>query len=139
MSRTNIDDCSSIECLKLGFVSFSESINELVLKQLALKFKNLKQLQCFIYGRCDSRLLLFWKHLTPIIVANNTLVELKTSHFFFGNEFDRLTKAIEQEKLAIDKIEIDIHNLCWDLKFKYIKKLIVNPNLKYLIISTIDK
>ena len=55
-------DCSNINKLILYKMTFDKSTNEIILKQLALIFVNLKILEIAIYKQIDDNVLVFYQY-----------------------------------------------------------------------------
>ena len=106
------------------------SINEMILKQLALKFNNLRTLEMG-FSDCnyfhDDNVLLFWQLLKPIISKNKTMVKLKVGSFssLRQDECGLLSERMNEKDLKIDKLIIDSTDnmlFCWDGAIKLIQK-----------------
>ena len=101
-------DCSNIAKLILNDVTFDDnSINEVILKQLALKFDNLKTLEIGINRKVDiyNNVLLFWQLLKPIISKNKTKVDLTIRHLGW-HQPSLLSQQMDEKDLKIDKLII---------------------------------
>ena len=100
-------DCSNIESLFLRWITFSKNdfvasnINEeekqLLLKQMAEKFSNLKYLKLDFYGRADEILLLFVKHLKSYVFdKNNVEIQFRFDHDdYFEVDIDEYTTLVK--------------------------------------------
>ena len=131
------DDCSNIEYIYFNDVSFSFDDSMLLLKQFALKFKNLKKLKFNFRNKCDSCVLLLWKLFNNNNNSNNSNiidVELIFHRSTKTDLYNKLCQLVEQEHLKINKIEIELDEFDrnWNDKCKYINKLFDNENLKQL-------
>ena len=97
-------DCSNINILVLDRVTFDDnSINEMILKQFALKFNNLKTVKMEIDGTVDNNMLLFLQSLRPIISKNKTQVQLKV-HSLRHDKAILLSQRMDEKYLKIDKL-----------------------------------
>ena len=99
-------DCSNITTLILHRVMFDDnSINEMILKQLAMKFYNLKTLQIEMALNVDDNVLLFWQLLKPILSKNKTKVQLAVAELLH-EDASILSKKMDEKDLKIDKLTI---------------------------------
>ena len=99
-------DCSNINSLTLDSVRFgNNSINQVILKQFALKFYNLKTLKMVIEYPVDDNVLLFLQLLKPIISKNKTNVGVKVRYFKHDKAIF-LSKRMNDKDLKIDKLII---------------------------------
>ena len=99
-------DCTNITSLILDDVTFDDnSINEVILKQLALKFCNLQILKMNIYEKVDNNVILFWQLLKPIISTNKTKVQLEVDDLE-DDEAILLSERMDEKDLKIDKLII---------------------------------
>ena len=101
-------DCSNISNLMLCNVTFdNNSINQVILKQFALKFYNLKTLEIEIEidDKVDN-VLLFWQLLKPIISKNKSKVKLKVSYLKNHHQAIFLSERMDKKDLEIVKLNI---------------------------------
>ena len=122
-------DCSGIKFLHFHNVTFSFN-DQLLIKQFAMKFKNLNRLKFGFLNQCDSGVLLFWKSLKETIDKNNVKIELKMKQYLNKKEYNKLNSIIDESKLKIDQIYVVIDDRYNNQDC--IKKIIVNSNLKWL-------
>ena len=102
-------DCTNVTTLTLNWVTFDDkSINEITLKQFALKFHNLKTFEIKILDDDvdDDNVLLFWQLLKPILSKNKTKVKLKVA-YLQADQAISLSKRMDEKDLKIDKLIID--------------------------------
>ena len=99
-------DCSNINSLILYGVTFDDdSINKEILKQLAVKFNNLKTFEIEIDHQIDDSVLLFWLLLKPILSKNKTKVKLKVARLKY-DQYTLLSETMNEKDLKIDKLII---------------------------------
>ena len=131
------DDCTNIEYLKFDSgVSFS--IENKLLKQFALKFKNLKRLHFDFHFKCDPYVLLLWKLFNQMNDNHNSIqVELEIDCYLEEKnlEYNKLCQYIEQEHLKISKIQIKFSQ--HTSKNKYTQQLINHKHLKQLTFNCV--
>ena len=122
-------DCSNINNLILDRVTFDNiSINKVILKELTLKFYNLKTLEIgFSYDRVDDNVLLFLQLLKPIILKNKTQVQLELDYLKNKGHI-LLCQRMNEKDLKIDKLIIsDTGN--FDCSFSTAMKLIQDRDI----------
>ena len=108
-----------------------------LLKQLALKFTNLKTFKIDVHElKFDSGLVLFWRFLKPIIETNNSNIELKPFDSWNVNQWTELSTTIIQQSFKIDKFYVSVDASHWDLTHTVIQNIIKNlqARLKHLVI-----
>ena len=159
-------DCSNITRLTLDSVTFHDDDHDdhgeykVILKQLALKFYNLKTLEIQATDKVDDNVLLFWQLLKAIISKNKGKVKLTVNFLDTENDYSLLSQRMNEKNLKIDKLIIHVNdnNVNEAIEFiqerdnrglkhleipntisdRYTKKLLHDHELKYKSITTFE-
>ena len=98
-------DCSNIKELELVITFDANSIDKLILEQLAFKFASIQSLKISIKTNIDKNVFLFCQLLQPTIIKNNGKVELDIPRFA-PDQYILMNKIVIERQLKIDTLSV---------------------------------